>query len=95
MKWIILAGLVGFAYFTGELAQANNPYWIGSDVCLSVFSFLYGFRMEWRNPLVIPTPQLNRYRCSVCFGIVGTEETKETVQCICGGRLVNLERGQK
>ena len=36
-----------------------------------------------------PVVVLNYYRCTNCFGIVGTEAQKHELTCICGGKLVD------
>lgn len=41
-------------------------------------------------PIDAPAPQLNHYRCTSCFGIVGTEYTKEELTCVCGGVLEDI-----
>lgn len=42
-----------------------------------------------------PTPidaaqVLNHYRCTSCFGIVGTEYAREELTCVCGGVLEDI-----
>lgn len=38
---------------------------------------------------------LNHYRCTSCFGIVGTEYSKEELTCVCVAGFLKILRGRE